>query len=186
MAVLSSTEKVFTCPLESCRYESCRDCKGAAHKNLTCAEAKQTKSDIRRRRMEEDMTAALLRTCPNPMCRKPMIKDGGCNKLTCSCGWHMCNVCKQPIDGYKHFCQVFNCTHRNCGKCALYQPTKNIDNQAIKEVKREALKELRALRKSEDSSLKRDRSSAVALKPKSRLRPFNKFLSRRRRKKIEI
>lgn len=30
------------------------------------------------------MSAALIRTCPNQSCKKPTIKEAGCNKMSCS------------------------------------------------------------------------------------------------------
>ena len=60
-----------------------------------------------RKRVEEAMTRAAMRTCPG--CRTPITKIEGCNKITCPrCGSLMCYICRQEIPktvAYKHFCQ---------------------------------------------------------------------------------
>jgi len=88
------------------------------------------------------MTSTLVRRCTNPRCNMTMIKTGGCNLLTCSCGYKMCNVCKERIYDYSHFCQQFNCNHRNCGKCVLFRSTELSDKAEIRKIEREAEKEI--------------------------------------------
>jgi hypothetical protein len=55
------------------------------------------------------MTAALLRVCNN--CKKPFLKDYGCNKMKCPCGNSQCYVCSKNVNGYDHFgedrCQLY-------------------------------------------------------------------------------
>lgn len=34
--------------------------------------------------VEEEMTKALIRICPNPTCKKPAVKEAGCNKMSCN------------------------------------------------------------------------------------------------------
>jgi hypothetical protein len=34
--------------------------------------------------VEEEMSKALIRNCPNEACKKPAIKEAGCNKMSCS------------------------------------------------------------------------------------------------------
>lgn len=56
--------------------------------------------------VEEAMTQAKVRTCPN--CRTKFLKDEDfCNKLKCpSCKTAICYICKKviPTQGYEHFC----------------------------------------------------------------------------------
>lgn len=69
--------------------------------------------------VEEAISSALIRKCPS--CKKPFIKDSGCNKITCGCGTKCCYLCSATIRDYSHFCQVPHCTHKqNCKSCPLY------------------------------------------------------------------
>lgn len=56
--------------------------------------------------VEEAMTQAKIRTCPN--CRTKFLKDEDfCNKLKCpSCKTAICYICRKviPTQGYEHFC----------------------------------------------------------------------------------
>ncbi|CAB9519213.1 IBR domain [Seminavis robusta] len=56
--------------------------------------------------VEEAMTQAKVRTCPN--CNTKFLKDEDfCNKLKCpSCKTAICYICRQviPTQGYEHFC----------------------------------------------------------------------------------
>lgn len=84
--------------------------------------------------IESARTAAVKRTCPQ--CGLGFIKESGCNKLTCRCGYTICYICRQalrPVSGaeaYTHFCQHFRPAGGKCGscnKCDLYQ----IDDEEI-------------------------------------------------------
>ena len=77
--------------------------------------------------MEAARTTAIKRTCPQ--CGLGFIKESGCNKLVCRCGYVMCYVCRQGLNAkiqggaYGHFCQHFrphggHCTE--CDRCDLY------------------------------------------------------------------
>ena len=42
------------------------------------------------------------KTCPK--CKAPIIKSGGCNKMTCKkCNSYFCWICQSIINGYEHF-----------------------------------------------------------------------------------
>lgn len=66
--------------------------------------------------VEEAMTLAKVRTCPN--CQNKFLKDEDfCNKLKCpSCKTAICYICRNvvPTQGYEHFC-----IHKQggCGAC---------------------------------------------------------------------
>jgi hypothetical protein len=55
------------------------------------------------------------------------VKSGGCNMLTCPCGYEMCYICRADVGGtrYKHFCQHFRLEPRQpcreCDRCNLYE-----------------------------------------------------------------
>eukprot|EP00730_Choanoeca_flexa_P017012 TRINITY_DN8136_c0_g1_i2.p1 TRINITY_DN8136_c0_g1~~TRINITY_DN8136_c0_g1_i2.p1 ORF type:complete len:359 (+),score=34.69 TRINITY_DN8136_c0_g1_i2:99-1175(+) len=41
------------------------------------------------------------RKCPS--CHKRIVRNGGCNHMTCTCGWHFCWMCGQRYGhGYRH------------------------------------------------------------------------------------
>ena len=75
--ILAEGEKVFQCRNPECRKMSCRHCREINHAPLRCMESStETRS---RTYVEERMTQALLRTCPN--CQKSFTKAEGCNKM---------------------------------------------------------------------------------------------------------
>lgn len=115
----------FQCHSPICSQLSCLTC----HKSWTdphiCHESAALSL---RTTIESARTAALKRTCPR--CSLGFIKESGCNKLTCVCGYTMCYVCRQGLgkgdggEGYRHFCQHFRplggkCSE--CDKCDLYR-----------------------------------------------------------------
>ena len=62
--------------------------------------------------VEEAMTDALIRKCNK--CKKPFLKEEGCNKMKCSCGNQQCYVCSEDVTDYAHFgTEAF-------GKCPMY------------------------------------------------------------------
>ena len=80
-----------------------------------------------RTQVEQAMSMAVKRVCPR--CNTSFVKNSGCNKLTCPCGYKMCYVCRKDIGGngdgadvgYRHFCQHFR-PHgdaRKCNECNL-------------------------------------------------------------------
>jgi len=78
------------------------------------------------------MTNARIRECPN--CKKRFFKLQGCNKMTCSCGTHICYICRAKItNGYAHFCNKPNCNHKRCGKCPMHSDALKQDMKAVKQ-----------------------------------------------------
>lgn len=97
-------DREFRCCNPDCEIISCRLCKTESHIPQTCEEARKEKGISERHLVEEAMSEALIRTCPR--CSVKIIKELGCNKMTCSqCKGLMCYVCKKDITrlGYKHF-----------------------------------------------------------------------------------
>lgn len=136
-AEVPEMQNVFSCPVEGCRFVSCRKCGKAAHIPLRCEEVlQQNRRDEGRLKIEEALSEAKMRTCPK--CHKKFIKSDGCNKMTCACGMKMCYVCRKPLDKmkgnvYSHFCQVPHCDHSSCGKCKLYSNNEEDDALAMRE-----------------------------------------------------
>ena len=77
-------DRVFRCPAVGCGYESCRECGEPPHFPLKCSEVEKTSHAESRKKIEEAMTQARVRECPD--CGKRFFKTEGCNKMSCSCG----------------------------------------------------------------------------------------------------
>ena len=119
----------FQCRSPSCSQRSCLTCLKAWHDPHICHESATLSL---RKTVEAARTAALKRTCPR--CSLGFIKDSGCNKLTCVCGYSMCYICRQGLgkggggEGYRHFCQHFRPVGgrcKECDKCDLYRDEDN-------------------------------------------------------------
>lgn len=114
----------FVCRNPECGLASCTLCDKAwpSTASHNCVEDEKEKLRLF---VELAMAEAVKRTCPK--CRCAFVKDGGCNKMTCPCGYRMCYLCRANLaeEGYKHFCQHFRplgdggpC--RLCQRCHLY------------------------------------------------------------------
>lgn len=115
----------FQCCSSQCGLPSCRTCLKIWQDPHICHESATLSL---RTTIEAARTAALKRTCPR--CRLGFIKDSGCNKLTCVCGYSMCYICRQGLgrvdggEGYRHFCQHFRAAGgacKECDRCDLYK-----------------------------------------------------------------
>ena len=122
----------FQCRSPLCSIPSCLTCFKVWHDPHICHESAVLSL---RTTIEAARTAALKRTCPR--CGLGFIKDSGCNKLTCVCGYAMCYICRQGLgrvhggEGYRHFCQHFRPAGgvcRECDKCDLYM---NEDDESV-------------------------------------------------------
>ena len=101
MESLPEENKIFQCLNPDCSIESCRLCRQKSHLPLRCGELENL-GTRKRTYIEENMSEALIRYCWQ--CKKPFIKNSGCNNVRCSCGASNCYVCQQPVlNGYAHF-----------------------------------------------------------------------------------
>lgn len=131
-AILPETESTFVCPQPECKFRSCRYCQEESHFPLACNEVEKQNETSGRKRVEEAMTNARIRECPD--CKKRFYKVEGCNKMTCSCGTKICYICRKKItNGYQHFCQKPHCNHKTCGGCTLYSNAAEDDTRAVRE-----------------------------------------------------
>lgn len=114
----------FQCRSPACGIASCLTCSKAWQDPHICHESATLSL---RKTIEAARTAALKRTCPR--CGLGFVKESGCNKLTCVCGYVMCYICRQGLgrgegdQGYEHFCQHFRPVGGKCAackKCDLY------------------------------------------------------------------
>ncbi|KAL1746733.1 hypothetical protein HDZ31DRAFT_33489, partial [Schizophyllum fasciatum] len=115
-------EKLFRCGnVDDCGAISCRSCKKLDHLPKTCKEVEEDKKLDSQHLVEEAMSKALVRNCPNNQCRKPFIKDDGCNKIVCTnCRTLSCYLCRKVIAGYEHFDQTAPGTVSRSNKCRLW------------------------------------------------------------------
>jgi len=105
----------FQCRSPTCSTSSCLLCHKPWHDPHACHESATLSL---RTTIEAARTSALKRTCPR--CGLGFVKDSGCNKMTCVCGYVMCYVCRQGLGkerGYEHFCQHFRPAGGPCGQC---------------------------------------------------------------------
>ena len=134
-------EQEFVCI--QCQRRSCQFCgvdwKRHMDYGTNCNDVEGDKEAKVRLKAEEAMTAALVRRCYK--CQTPILKESGCNKMTCRCGALMCYVCNQPISGYDHFCQHGNVLgQRQCPECGKCTNVDNMEPLDAKKVEAERLK----------------------------------------------
>lgn len=136
-------DKEFRCRNTDCEKVSCRNCKVESHVPLSCDEWKKENQISERHVLEEACTAALLKQCPK--CHVQIIKDHGCNRLTCPCGGVMCDFCGKDITGigYGHF-KRNDGTNESGNKCPTFDDSDARRRDAVKTAEADALKEVRA------------------------------------------
>ncbi|CAM9892306.1 unnamed protein product, partial [Phaeothamnion confervicola] len=139
MVELPANQEFYTCPTEGraggCGKKLCRRCGEEPHPGQRCEEVEKKAMTDSRRTVEEAMSEAVVRTCPK--CKRKFTKDYGCNKMTCACGALICYICRQPIKGYQHFCQMPHGALASCGKCHLHTNSEEDDRMALAEVARQ-------------------------------------------------
>ena len=125
----------FRCANPECEKVSCRRCKAASHIPVSCEQHAKDNKINSRHKIEEAMTAALIRSCNK--CKKQFIKEYGCNKMTCpSCSNLQCYVCSASLKDYNHFDQgpprANGGAAPNSKLCPLYD---NVEERHEREVK---------------------------------------------------
>lgn len=113
----------FSCQNPRCARVSCLSCHKSWADIHVCNESSLL---ALRTQVEQAMSMAIKRVCPR--CNTSFVKNAGCNKLTCPCGYKMCYVCRADLsdEGYRHFCDHFRpdgdprpC--RECDRCNLWE-----------------------------------------------------------------
>ncbi|KAK8156267.1 hypothetical protein IWX90DRAFT_228017 [Phyllosticta citrichinensis] len=128
-------DREFRCLNEDCAVVSCRLCRQETHVPFTCEQASKDKKIDVRHKVEEAMTAALIRECNN--CKNKFIKDYGCNKMTCtSCRNLQCYVCSKNVKDYHHF-------GAKPGQCPLYENTEQRHEEEVQKAEKAAFEELK-------------------------------------------
>lgn len=100
------TGSIVRCLDPACGKVSCRWCGQDDHRPVSCDEVEQDGEVKIRTFLEERVTAASVRRCPNKDCRKPYERTEGCNHIRCPCGTHSCYLCGlkiNPVRPYDHY-----------------------------------------------------------------------------------
>lgn len=133
----------FRCANPECEKVSCRRCKASSHIPISCEQHAKDNKVNSRHKIEEAMTAALIRSCNR--CKKQFIKEYGCNKMTCpSCMNIQCYVCSQTLKGYDHFDQHTRGIVDGAAKCPLYDNLEQRHEREIKAAENAAREEVMA------------------------------------------
>ncbi|KAL6860231.1 hypothetical protein ACO1O0_004257 [Amphichorda felina] len=128
----------FTCQNPECARASCLSCNKSWTDVHVCNESSLV---ALRTQIEQAMSMAVKRVCPR--CNTSFVKNAGCNKLTCPCGYKMCYVCRADLteEGYRHFCDHFrpDGDPRPCGECDRCNLWESEDtDQVLREARLEA------------------------------------------------
>lgn len=85
----------------TCGRPSCRLCLKLHYSGHECVDSTEGLRLVK----EQAASNAVKRQCPE--CGLSFVKDTGCNKIVCRCGYSMCFVCRKGIgqERYAHFCQ---------------------------------------------------------------------------------
>ncbi|KAL6893514.1 hypothetical protein ACP4OV_007612 [Aristida adscensionis] len=84
------------CP---CGVAFCFGCSAPAHSPCPCA--MWARWEAKSRGESENVKWILANTKSCPKCLKPIVKEGGCNLVTCKCGQHLCWLCGAAT-GFEH------------------------------------------------------------------------------------
>ena len=135
----------FSCQNPRCGRVSCLSCSKAWADVHICHESSLV---ALRTQVEQAMSMAIKRVCPR--CNTSFVKNSGCNKLTCPCGYKMCYVCRADLsdEGYRHFCDHFRpdgdprpC--KDCNRCNLWESEDT--DQVLREAQEEAERRWKAM-----------------------------------------
>ena len=94
---VQTNKECVNCP--NCRYSFCGNCYEDHHPGQTCGQYKAYK----KAQNSEPIYSNDLKPCPNPSCRIPIFKDGGCQWMHCTtCGSYFCWICLQVTNNHQH------------------------------------------------------------------------------------
>ncbi|KAH8833256.1 hypothetical protein DL96DRAFT_717888 [Flagelloscypha sp. PMI_526] len=152
--------RMLSCQNRICEKQSCLDCREEWIGFHSCLKRFDSKLEVvqvvekekprEKRRfdseeafVERKVDEAIKRVCPQ--CNTSFVKESGCNKVSCPCGYKMCYICRADIRemGYQHFCTHFNpnpgrkCDE--CDKCLIHQDLN--EEEIIAQVKEKAREE---------------------------------------------
>ncbi|XP_040596997.1 E3 ubiquitin-protein ligase RNF216-like, partial [Mesocricetus auratus] len=139
-ALLDREVKRFRCPNVHCLKESHGLWK--EHTSLTCEVLAEKYDVLYRTSIEENMTAACIRKCPQ--CGTSLIKSEGCNHMSYRCGAHMCYLCQVSINDYDHLLQHAlspGASCQECSRCSLWTDPTDHDEMLIEKIQKGAEEE---------------------------------------------
>ncbi|KAI1624237.1 hypothetical protein EDD37DRAFT_549001, partial [Exophiala viscosa] len=151
-AVCENVDKdpVFYCLNPECKRATCRKCEMDSHLPRTCEENQRDNDLHGLHAVEEARSEAVMRICPK--CKVKIMKEQGCNKMTCStCNTMMCYVCNADLTAlgqrpYDHF-------NKPGAKCRLH------DEDGGDRHEEEAMRaEIEAIKKAKDQNASIDES----------------------------
>ncbi|KAH8833092.1 hypothetical protein DL96DRAFT_1523400 [Flagelloscypha sp. PMI_526] len=132
-------QRMLPCQNPGCGKKSCVDCGREWIGFHSCMDGFDSEHAFVERKVDE----AIKRICPQ--CNTSFVKDGGCNKMVCPCGYKMCYLCRADLReiGYQHFCAHFRAVPwmkcSECDKCLVYDDPD--EEKVIARVKEKARKE---------------------------------------------
>jgi TRIAD3 protein (E3 ubiquitin-protein ligase RNF216) len=117
------TDDVIRCLSPECGRVSCRWCGEPDHRPLRCDQVEKDSEVKLRTFMEEQMTDAMTRRCPQ--CQKAYERTEGCNKMHCPCGTTFCYLCGELLDNkrcYDHFADghIGGGVDKKNSRCTVY------------------------------------------------------------------
>lgn len=80
-----------------CGLDGCIKGCSSAHRGNTCEKYKEWEA-INKKGQElsiEEIRAQGMAQCPNPKCKVPILRNGGCNWVKCRCGFELCYPCSR-------------------------------------------------------------------------------------------
>ena len=98
--------KDLLCPC--CKTRFCVPCEVEWHQNETCEAYKlRTNKELQEEKTKEELVKMGAKICPNENCGEWIIKNGGCNRMTCkkcqqSFCWLCSKLCGTPGATYEH------------------------------------------------------------------------------------
>eukprot|EP00899_Mesostigma_viride_P028474 jgi/Mesvir1/8811/Mv02712-RA.1 len=141
-AELPEGSSILDCP--NCNKQTCKGCGEEAHIPLRCDEVEKKDQASVRHSIEELMTRKMVRECS--ACKTKIVKEEGCNKITCRCGAWTCYVCRSGIPknvGYAHFCQHVldpgQTSCRECQRCLLWQDNRRAEEAELARLQKESV-----------------------------------------------
>jgi hypothetical protein len=98
-------QELIACMNKKCGAVTCTLCLKDVHVGQDCPRDNELE---KRKAYEEEQTMKSVVQCPK--CTVAIYKDGGCNKVKCTCGISVCYLCRKDIslEKYMHFSDSYD------------------------------------------------------------------------------
>lgn len=90
----------FRCLNPRCLIKTCRKCGKVSHLGKKCEKEIETAKDQYHKWVEVELDKIFARYCP--LCKKPGIRESGCNWVKCTCGGSLCILCGKASSDAEH------------------------------------------------------------------------------------